>query len=272
MSAAVAIRQDGMWQAEAVTAGLATAPVPVAAPDAAGLEPVVFLPGLLCDQALWRRQVDALADVSAPLVADLTLDDTVEAMARRTLAVAPPRFSLVSLSMGGYVAFEIMRQAPERVRRLALIDTSARGDTPTRTAQREAGLASLRHGAFVGITRKLLGDLVDARHVDDHVAAEMKAMALRVGKQAFLRQQHAIMRRPDSTALLPAIDVDTLIVVGAADRVTPPDHAREMHAAIPRSTLHVIPGCGHMPALEEPEQVSALIRAWLTGGGETRVH
>lgn len=248
-----------------------TFPVPGASSQEA-LEPVVFLPGLLCDQALWREQVDALSDIAAPMIADLTLDDTVEAMARRTLAVAPPRFSLVSLSMGGYVAFEIMRQAPERVRRLALIDTSARGDTPLRTAQRRAGIESLRHGAFLGITRKLLGELVDPSHLEDEVAASMRAMALRVGKQAFLRQQHAIMQRPDSTALLREIGVETMVVVGAGDRVTPVDHAREMHALIPRSTLHVIPACGHMPALEEPAQLNALLRGWLLDGAGERRH
>ncbi|MBE9607118.1 alpha/beta hydrolase [Acetobacteraceae bacterium H6797] len=227
------------------------------------LEPVVFLPGLLCDQGLWRHQVRALADVSAPMVADLTLDSSVEAMARRTLAAAPPRFSLVGLSMGGYVALEIMRQAPERVSRLALVDTSARDDSPERKAQRQVGIDSLRHGRFVGITRKLLGDLVHHSHYEDHVAAEMRAMALRVGGEAFLRQQEAIMNRPDSRPGLASVSVETMIVVGEDDRVTPVDHAEEMHAAIPGSALHVIPNCGHMPALEEPELLGDLLRDWL---------
>jgi pimeloyl-ACP methyl ester carboxylesterase len=227
------------------------------------LEPVVFLPGLLCDQALWHHQVRALADVSAPMVADLTLDSSIAAMARRTLAAAPPCFSLVGLSMGGYVALEIMRQAPERVRRLALVDTSARGDSPERIAERQAGMTSLRHGKFVGITRRLLGDLVHPRHFEDHVAAEMRSMALRVGGDAFLRQQQAIMTRPDARASLAAFTVETLIVVGEDDRVTPVEHAEEMHAAIAGSRLHVIPDCGHMPALEEPDLLSELLRDWL---------
>lgn len=234
------------------------------------LEPVVFLPGLLCDQALWRHQVDALADICAPLIADLSLDDTIEAMARRTLAIAPPRFSLVGLSMGGYVAFEIMRQAPERVRRLALIDTSARADTLERTAKRRLGIESLRRGTFVGITRRLLEDLVHRDHLDDHVATAMRGMASRVGKEAFLRQQTAIMSRPNATGHLADIDVETMIVVGAEDNVTPVEHAVEMHGAIAGSTLHIIPRCGHMPALEEPELVSKLIRDWLCGSGQSR--
>ena len=125
-------------------------------------EPVVFLPGLLCDQSLWRRQIDALADCCAPFVADLTLDDSIAAMATRTLAAAPPSFSLVALSMGGYVALEIMRRAPERVRRLALIDTSARADTPERTEERLRGIRSLERGTFLGVSRPLLRKLIDA--------------------------------------------------------------------------------------------------------------
>lgn len=242
------------------------------AASAPALEPLVLLPGLLCDQSLWRQQVEALADIAAPLVADLTLDDSVEAMARRTLAVAPPRFSLAALSMGGYVALEIMRQAPERVSRLALIDTSARGDTPARTVQRQAGIDSLRRGAFVGVTRKLLGELVHPDHIDDGVGDALRAMAQRVGKEAFLRQQHAIMRRPDARATLARIAVDTMVVVGEGDRITPVEHARELAAAIPGATLHVLPACGHMPALETPERVSALLRDWLMAAHRERAH
>lgn len=226
-------------------------------------EPLVFLPGLLCDQALWRSQIDALADRCAPFVADLTLDDSITAMAERTLAAAPPRFSLVGLSMGGYVALEIMRQAPERVRRLALINTSARAESPERTRDRQRGLQSLERGTFLGVSRPLLRTLVDRSHWDDEVARSMQAMAVRVGKAAFLRQQRAIMSRPDSRPHLGDIAVPTLIAVGRQDRVTPIDHARELHDAIGGSSLHVLDHCGHMAALEEPDIVNRLLREWL---------
>lgn len=230
----------------------------------ATLEPLVLLPGLLCDQALWRYQINALADIAAPMVADLTLDNSIEAMARRTLAAAPRRFSLAGLSMGGYVALEIMRQAPERVKKLALIDTSARLDSPARTAQREAGIASLRHGTFVGITHKLLHDLLHADHIDGPVATEMRTMATRIGGAAFLRQQEAIMRRPDPKPTLATIDVATMIVVGEDDRVTPLDQAEDLHRQIAGSTFHRIRKCGHMPALERPEETAFLLRGWLS--------
>ena len=228
--------------------------------------PLLLLPGLLNDARLWQHQTEAMAGIADSRVPDISLDDSMAAIAARVLASAPERFALAGLSMGGYVCFEIMRQAPERVRRLALVDTSARADSPERIAQRQAGMTSLRHGKFVGITRRLLGDLVHPRHVEGHVAGEMRAMALRVGGEAFLRQQMAIMTRADARPMLSSLPAETLVVVGEDDRVTPVEHAEEMHAGIGGSTLHVIPNCGHMPALEEPDLLSDLLRDWLQAG------
>ncbi|WCT74409.1 alpha/beta fold hydrolase [Sphingomonas naphthae] len=227
------------------------------------LLPTVFLPGLLCDGALWRHQIDALADHVAPFVADLTLDDSIAAMARRVLASAPPRFALVALSMGGYVALEIMRQAPGRVTRLALIDTSARPDTAARAATRRQGLASLARGRFVGITRALLETLVHPDRTTGPVADTLRAMAARVGKRAYVRQQTAILNRIDSRPHLRAIRVPTLVAVGDGDRVTPPADAEEMAASIPNARLHIFRDCGHMPAVELPEETAALLLSWL---------
>ncbi len=238
-------------------------PSPSRSTHPGSFEPIVFLPGLLCDQSLWRRQVRALSDVVAPMIADLTLDDNVGDMALRTLAAAPPRFSLAGLSMGGYVALDIMRRAPHRVRRLALFNSSARADTPERIAQRHAGIESLQRGKFLGVTRRLLNSLVHPSHVEGTVADEMRAMAQRVGGEAFLRQQQAIMNRPDSTGLLGSIAVPTMIVAGDGDRITPPEHAEEIHGNIAGSVMHIIRDCGHMAALEHPEETTALLREWL---------
>jgi pimeloyl-ACP methyl ester carboxylesterase len=227
------------------------------------LIPTVFLPGLLCDAMIWRSQIDALSDVVAPFVADLTLDDSITAMARRVLASAPPRFALVALSMGGYVALEIVRQAPERVTRLALIDTSARADTPERAAQRAAGMASLERGRFVGITRTLLDTLVHPEKTSGAVADALRAMAMRVGGPAFLRQQRAILNRPDSREDLPHIRVPTLVSVGDGDMITPVQDASEMASLIPGASLHIFARCGHLPAVELPDETSQLLRRWL---------
>ncbi len=230
------------------------------------LEPVVFLPGLLCDQALWRPQISALSDRIAPVVADLTLDDDVRDMAARVLAAAPRRFSLAALSMGGYVALEIMRLSPERVRRLALIDTSATPDTAERAERRRASLANLAgagQGRFLGVTDRLMDTLVHPSKTDGPVADNLRAMAGRVGGDAFRRQQTAILNRPDARDVLSAIHVPTLIAVGDEDRLTPPSVAAEMHRLIPGARLHVFERCGHLPALEQPDETSALLREWL---------
>ncbi|TNC13520.1 alpha/beta fold hydrolase [Methylobacterium terricola] len=228
------------------------------------LAPLLFLPGLLNDAVLWRAAIDALADRTAAAVADLTLDDSVAAMARRALVVAPPRFGLVALSMGGYVAFEILRQAPERVTRLALFDTAAAPEDPGRAATRRQGMDQLKVGRFAGVTTRLLPKLVHASHVDGPVGEAVKAMAERVGDAAFLRQQRAILDRADSRPTLSAIRVPTLVAVGADDQLTPPALAREIHDGIAGSRFEVLPECGHLPPLERPDATAALLRDWLT--------
>ena len=238
---------------------------PRAAAASRGFRPVVFLSGLLCDQGVWRAQVQALADVAATGVPALTLDDSVGRMASRVLAAAPPRFALVGLSMGGYVALEVMRQAPERVTRLALLDTSARPDTPERAAQRRAGLASLDRGRFAGVTGPVLRRLVHPDRMSGPVGDELRAMAARVGAPAFLRQQHAILARPDARPGLGRIAVPTLVGVGDSDAVTPPDDARELQRSIPEAVLHVFERCGHLPVIEQLAAASAVLRRWLCG-------
>lgn len=225
--------------------------------------PLVLLPGLLCDERLWRDQARDLSDVAHPIQPDLTLDDTVGAMAKRVLATAPERFALAALSMGGYVAFEILRQQPERVIRLALLDTSASSDPPERTAQRLAAIESLKHGRFFGVTARMLPQLVHAQHVDDPLGEEVRAMAKRVGGDAFLRQQNAILKRPDSRSLLSSIRVPTLVGVGDSDILTPPSDADEIHRHIAGSTLHTFATCGHLPPMESPEETTAVLHRWL---------
>lgn len=225
--------------------------------------PAVFLPGLLCDAALYRAQLEDLRDLVAPFVADLTLDDSIPAMARRTLAAAPPRFALIGLSMGGYVAFEMLRQAPERVTRLALFDTSAAPDDPERRAERRAGIASLALGQFRGVTDRLLPQLIHPSRLHDAVADTVKDMASRVGGTAYTRQQTAILERADSRATLAAIAVPTLVAVGDDDSLTPPAVAEAMQREIAGARLHRFADCGHLPTLERPGEASAVLREWL---------
>lgn len=228
---------------------------------------LLLLPGLLCDARLWRDQVAALAGVR-PVVADLTRDETVGDLAARALRSVPQDapIALCGLSMGGYVAMEIMRAAPARVARLALFDTSARPDTPDQTRRRRALLALSESGMFRGVTPRLLPQLLHPDHVAGPLGKEVMAMAERVGRPAFHRQQRAIMQRPDSLPDLARIAVPTLVAVGESDTLTPPDLAEEMAALIPGARLARIAGAGHLPPMEMPEAVNALLRDWLATG------
>ncbi len=227
------------------------------------MTPVVFIPGLLCDARLWRDQVDGLGDLATSTIADVGLDDSVGAMAARLLDAAPPRFTLVGLSMGGYVAFEVMRRAPQRVAALALLSTSAAPDTPARRTEREAGLKAVATGRFLGVSRRLLPRLVEARHLDGPVGHEIAEMARRVGGEAFLRQQTAILNRPDSRPTLGEIAVPTLVAVGDSDVMTPPALSIEIFRGLQRPSFHLFHGCGHLPPMEQPQATTALLRRWL---------
>ncbi|MFC0409331.1 alpha/beta fold hydrolase [Roseomonas elaeocarpi] len=227
---------------------------------------LILLPGLLNDRRLWQAQREGLRDVAEVRIADLTQDDSVEAMARRVLDTAPEHFLLGGLSMGGYVALEIMRQQPARVSRLALFDTSARPDAPEQRRRRQGLLAICRANPperFRGVTPRLLPELVHADHVGGPVGEVVMAMARELGRDVFIRQQTAILGRPDFRPGLPAIAVPTLVAVGEDDRVTPPERSREMASLIPGARYGELARCGHLPPMEAPEAVTALLRGWL---------
>jgi pimeloyl-ACP methyl ester carboxylesterase len=229
-------------------------------------QPLVLLPGLLCDDALWAHQVRHLGGGALVTVADLTRDDSIGAMAARVLAEAPPLFDLAGLSMGGYVAFEILRRAPARVARLCLLDTAARADTEEQTARRRGLIDLAGRGQFKGVTPRLLPLLVHPDRLGEAPLTEaVMAMAERVGPEAFLRQQRAIMGRPDSRPDLPGIAAPALIICGRQDALTPLDKSEEMAAAIPRARLAVIEECGHLATMERPQAATALMRLWREG-------
>ncbi len=230
-----------------------------------GKTPLMLLPGLLCDGALWRSQVEGLSDIAEPRVADLSRDDTMTGMANAVLEGAPERFALAGLSMGGYVAQEIMRLAPQRITRLALLDTSCRADTPEQRNRRLDFIAMTRHGKFKGVTKRLLPLLIHPDRIgDEELTDTIMKMAEHIGKEGYIRQQNAIMGRPDSTWDLGRIQCETLVLCGRQDALTPLESHREMAADIPHSTLSVIEDCGHLSTLERPEAVNAALRDWLS--------
>jgi pimeloyl-ACP methyl ester carboxylesterase len=176
------------------------------------------------------------------------------------------RFAVAGLSMGGYVALEIVRQAAPRVERLALLDTSARADTATQLEKRRGLIALARRGRFIGVTQALLPLFLHrARLGDDELVSTVKKMAMNIGQEAFIRQELAIMSRADSLPLLPAITCPTLVLCGRQDALTPLELHEEMARAIPGANLRVIEECGHLSTLERPEEVSAALVTWLSG-------
>jgi pimeloyl-ACP methyl ester carboxylesterase len=227
--------------------------------------PLILLPGLLCDKALWMHQLETLGDVADLTVADLTRDDNIKGMANRVLANAPELFSIAGLSMGGYVAQEIMRLAPERVERLALLDTSANAETPDSKKKRLSFIAQLGIGDFRGITGKLLPYLIHPDRLDDEALINIiRTSATNIGPDSFLRQQTAILSRSEGMKDLENIKCPTLVLCGRQDALTPLHWHEEIAKSIPNASLVIIEDCGHLAPLERPHAVSAVMRYWLT--------
>ncbi|MGB6451631.1 MAG: alpha/beta fold hydrolase [Steroidobacteraceae bacterium] len=219
--------------------------------------PIVLIPGLLATPRLYAEQIPELWRIGPITVAIHSRDDSMGAIARRILASAPPRFALVGLSMGGYLSFEILRQAPERVAKLALLDTSARPDVPEQSEQRRAQMDIARQGRLDEITDSLFPRLVHANRRHDEALRELvRLMAREVGAEAFVRQQTAIIGRPDSRPTLGTIRCPTLVVVGDGDLLTPPERAEEMAAGIAGARLVTVPDSGHLSTLEQPQAVT----------------
>jgi pimeloyl-ACP methyl ester carboxylesterase len=225
---------------------------------------LVLVPGLLCTQALWEPQLATLADAARMTVADHTRHDSMGEIARSILAAAPDRFALAGLSMGGFIAVEMLRQAPERVTRLALLDTNVRQETPERSAQRRALIALAEREGARKAQEQLLALLVHKdRLADQSLVETVLKMGEDTGTAAFKRQQAAIMSRPDNRPILGSIRVPTLVIVGREDALTPVEMSREIASAIPGAQLEIIPECGHLSTIERPDAVNRALRAWL---------
>ena len=235
-----------------------------------GPVPLVLVPGLLCDERLWQPQAERLADLPDPIIANVIGDGSVSEMARSVLDAAPSagRFALAGLSMGGYVALEVMRVAPERVARLALLDTSARADTPEQTSERRELIELAEKGRFEEVPRRLLPRMLHPDRLDDErLTSTVFGMADAVGPEAFVRQEEAIIGRPDSRETLSGIACPTLVLCGREDALTPLPLHEEIASLIPGSRLRVVEKCGHLSTLERPEAVTAALREWLETAG-----
>jgi len=226
--------------------------------------PIVLIPGLLASPRMYAPQVPQLWRTGPVMIADHTRDDSMAGIARRILSAAPARFALVGLSMGGYIAFEILRQAPERIAKVALLDTSARADAPEQTAMRRAQMALAAQGQLAEVVEQQFPRLVHrARRADGALREVFTLMAEEVGAAGFIRQQTAISGRIDSRPALGSIRCPTLVLVGEGDELTPPERAAEIAAGVPGARLTTVPQCGHMSTLEQPDEVTRALLEWL---------
>lgn len=210
--------------------------------------PLVLLPAMGCDGQLWARQVVDLGDVAHPELGDLTVDDSLSAMAARVLAHAPPRFAVAGVSLGGYVALEMIRQAPERIDRVALFGTRASMEMRARTLNEQGMLATAPHADPM---------------LTPIVSGPVQAMAERVGAPVFERQQRALLARPDLDAAIAAVRVPTLVAVGDRDRICRVEDAKALAERVPGAQFHVLRNCGHLSPMERPGEVTMLLRDWL---------
>jgi pimeloyl-ACP methyl ester carboxylesterase len=213
---------------------------------------------------MYAGQIPQLWRVGPVLIADHTRDDSMSGIARRILRVAPARFAMVGLSMGGYIAFELLRQAPERIAKVALLDTSARADAPEQSAMRRAQMTLASQGRLAEVVEQQFPRLVHREHRADAVLRQVfTLMAEDVGAAGFIRQQTAILGRADSRPTLGSIHCPTLVLVGEGDELTPPERAAEIAAGIPGARLTTVPQSGHMSTLEQPDEVTRALLEWL---------
>ncbi len=224
---------------------------------------ITLLPGLACDAQLWRDQLGALAPLGAVRVADVhTRHASLPDMAAALLAETEGALHLVGTSMGGMVALEAARQAPQRVQSLALLATSARPDTPELRQLRTDAIGLFEQGRLREVLQANVAFAFHPAHAGA-LAADYLAMVECAGAAQLIAQNGAVMARADLRPSLPAIGCPTLVVCGRDDRLTPPEHSQEIAAAIPAAQLELIDECGHLLTWEQPARVNALLRDWL---------
>lgn len=221
--------------------------------------PIVLITGQLLTDAVWQPLLDVWGDREV-IVADNRSDDSMEGFARRLLDDAPPKFILVGHAMGGFVAFEVMRCAPERVAKLALLSTLASADGPAQTARRQGYIDLVESGQFDQVVEERIPILFpEDKRGDQRLIGIARRMAADTGAGTFLAQQRAIMARIDSRPRLGEIAVPTLLIWGEQDGITSRAHHDEILDAIPGAQLEVVPGAGHLTTIEAPEMVVPLL-------------
>ncbi|WP_371154961.1 alpha/beta fold hydrolase [Jannaschia sp. 2305UL9-9] len=228
------------------------------------MTPLVLLPGMMCDARLFAPQIAAFGS-RAVMVAPIDRHDTVTALADEVLRVAPARFALAGLSMGGIVAMEVIARAPDRIAGLCLMDTNASPESPAVAALREPHIAAVQDGDL----RRVMRDEMKPTYLADgpHRGAILDtcmAMAETMGAEVFVRQSRALQTRPDQRDALRKVTVPTMVLCGAEDRLCPLHRHEVMRDLIPDASLCVIPDAGHLPTLEKPAETTAAMKDWMS--------
>ena len=229
------------------------------------MEPIVFLPGMMCDARLFAPQLDALSRDRAIMVAPTCVGERIEEIASNVLTSAPAKFALAGLSMGGIVAMEVYRRAPDRVTRIALMDTNPISETPERAAAREPQIVKVKAGQL----REVMRDEMKPQYLApgpyrSEILQLCMEMAEDLGPEVFLRQSRALQRRRDQQSTLRKIKCPALVLCGEHDKLCTPERHQFMAELIPYSVFKVIGGAGHLPTLEQPKLVTDLMQEWLT--------
>jgi pimeloyl-ACP methyl ester carboxylesterase len=228
-------------------------------------EPLVFLPGMMCDARLFGPQIAELSADTAVMVAPITQGERVEEIASGLLDLLPRRFALAGLSMGGIVAMEILRRAPERVTRIALLDTNPLAETPQVAAAREPQIVAARTGRMLEVMREEMKPNYLAPGAGRPAVLDLVMdMADTLGPEVFIRQSRALQRRPDQQSTLRKCKIPALVLCGAHDVLCPVRRHEFMAELIPNAKLHIIEDAGHLPTLEQPDETTRALRAWMT--------
>lgn len=228
------------------------------------VEPLVLIPGMMCDARLFAPQINDLSRDMAVMVAPVTQGERIEEIASSLLTVLPAKFALAGLSMGGIVAMELLRRAPERITRLALMDTNPLAETPQSASAYEPMIIGARAGRLDEVLRGFMKpEFLAPGPQRPGVLNMVSDMGRDLGAEVLIRQVRALQRRRDQQATLRRCKVPTLILCGEYDRLTPLKRHAFMAELIPYARLEVIADAGHLPTLEAPDAVIAALRAWM---------